>query len=84
MNSDEATAAVAALNGVEAQRYEAWPAPSGSVHDGLWYVAEVDHDEMPIDNQVWIVLPGAVVSRGVPLGNPINPPTPPADLHALS
>jgi hypothetical protein len=31
---------------------------------------------VPIDDCVWIVFPDGFVARGIPMGNPINPPTP--------
>lgn len=51
------------------------------MHEGLWYVSERDFEEMPIDDCVWIVFPDGLVARGVPVGNPINPPTPPDELR---
>ncbi|WP_156432607.1 hypothetical protein [Mycobacterium sp. M26] len=37
---------------------------------------------MPIDDCVWIVSPDGLVARGIPVGNPIHPPTLPDDLFA--
>jgi hypothetical protein len=76
MKPAEAKAAVAAELGKTPQQYRASRAPAGSVHDGLWYVSERDFAEMPIDDSTWIVFPDGHVTRGIPVGNPINPPTP--------
>jgi len=50
------------------------------VHEGLWYVSERDGAQMPIDDCVWIVFPDGLVARGIPVGNPIHPPTLPDEL----
>ena len=81
MNSSEAIAAVAAERGLSPHSYTAHQAPAGSMHDGLWYVSERDAREMPIDDSVWIVFLDGCVTRGIPVGNPINPPTPPESLR---
>lgn len=81
MNSAEAIAAVAAERGLSPHSYTAHQAPAGSIHDGLWYVSERDAREMPIDDSVWIVFSDGCVTRGIPVGNPINPPTPPESLR---
>ncbi len=81
MTPAEATAAVAAKRGLPQQSYEASPVPQGSIHEGLWYVSERDGREMPIDDCVWIVFPDGFVARGIPVGNPIHPPTPPDELR---
>jgi hypothetical protein len=83
MKPTEAKAAVAAQLGQTPQQYLASRAPAGSVHDGLWYVSERDFAEMPIDDCVWIVFPDGHVTRGIPVGNPIHPPTPPEELRPL-
>jgi hypothetical protein len=76
-----ASAAVAAKLGRTPQSYEASPAPPDSIHEDLWYVSERDGTEMPIDDCVWIVFPDGLVARGIPVGNPINPPTPVDELR---
>lgn len=81
MNNCEAIAAVAAERGLSPHSYTAHQAPAGSMHDGLWYVSERDAREMPIDDSVWIVFSDGRVTRGIPVGNPINPPTPPESLR---
>ena len=81
MKPAEAIAAVAARRGLPPQSYAASAAPQGSIHQGLWYISERDGTEMPIDDCVWIVFPDGFVARGIPVGNPIHPPTPPDELH---
>ena len=81
MNRTEAIAAVAAECGLAPQRYRASQAPQESLHDGLWYVSERDTGEMLIDDCTWIVFPDGLVTRGVPVGNPISLPTPPDELR---
>ena len=81
MKPAEAKAAVAAELGQTPQQYRASRAPAGSIHDGLWYVSERNFEEMPIDDCVWIVFNDGLVTRGIPVGNPINPPTPPEELR---
>ena len=81
MTPAEAIAAVAAKLGRTPNSYEASPAPPDSVHEDLWYVSEQDGREMPIDDCVWIVFPDGFVARGIPVGNPIHPPTPPDELR---
>jgi hypothetical protein len=51
------------------------------MHDGLFYVSERNFDEMPIDDCVWIVFPDGFVARGIPVSNPIHPPTPADELR---
>ncbi|MDP7724172.1 hypothetical protein [Mycobacterium sp. TY814] len=75
MEQAEATVAVSAERGLNPQSYEAWRAPQGSIHDGLWYVQERDVEQILIDDCVWIVFPDGLVTRGIPVGNPINSPT---------
>ena len=81
MTRQDAIAAVAARRGLSPQQFEAHIAPQGSVHDGLWYVNERDIGAMLIDDCVWIVFPDNTVTRGIPVGNPIHPPTPPNQLR---
>ena len=81
MKPAEAKAAVAAELGQIPQQYRASLAPAGSVHDGLWYVSEVDEEQRPIAACVWIVFPDGFVARGIAVGSPINPPTPPEELR---
>ncbi|MCP9274878.1 hypothetical protein [Mycolicibacterium arenosum] len=84
MNNSEAIAAIAAVaaeRGLGPHCYTAHQAPAGSMHDGLWYVSECDPEEMPIDDCVWIVFSDGCVTRGIPVGNPINSPTPPESLR---
>lgn len=84
MKPAEAKAAVAAEQGKTPQQYRASRAPAGSIHEGLWYVSERDFDEMPIDDCTWIVFPDGFVTRGIPVGNPVNPPTTPDELRPRS
>jgi len=81
MDQSEAVAAVSAKRGLPPSSYDGHPAPPGSIHDGLWYVSERDGREMPIDDCVWIVFPDGLVARGIPVGNPIHPPTRPQELR---
>ncbi len=81
MKPAEAVAAVAAKRGLPPRSYEVSPAPRGSIHEGPWYVSECNGEEMPIDDCVWIVLADGFVARGIPVGNPIHPPTPPDELR---
>lgn len=81
MRPAEAIAAVSDKRGLPPQSYEASPAPQGSIHEDFWYVSERNGEEMPIDDCVWIVLPDGFVASGIPVGNPIHPPTPPDELH---
>lgn len=75
MGPAEARAAVSTRHGPPPESFDASPAPRGSMHEGLWYVCERDGEQMPIDDCVWIVFPDGVVGRGIPVGNPIHPPT---------
>ena len=81
MARQDAIAAVAARRGLSPQEFEAQIAPPGSLHDGLWYVQERDFGAMLIDDCVWIVFPNNTVARGIPVGKPIHPPTPPDQLR---
>jgi hypothetical protein len=81
MTREEAIAAVAVRRGLPPQQFEAWKAPRGSVHDGLWYAQERDVREMLIDDCVWIVFPDYFVARGIGVGNPIHAPTPRDELR---
>jgi hypothetical protein len=45
------------------------------VHEGIWYVSERDVMSMLVDDCVWMVQPDGGVTRAVPVGNPIHPPT---------
>ena len=76
MNRLEAIDAVARERRLEAERYGASQAPSGSMHDGLWYVSERHVEDLNIDDCVWIVFSDGLVTRGIPVGNPIHPSTP--------
>lgn len=66
---------MAAENGDAPEDYRAWRAPRGSVHDGVWYLEERDGDKIMIDDCVWMVLPDGRVTRAIPVGNPISPPS---------
>lgn len=82
MTPAEAIAAVSAAQGLlPPQSYAATAAPTASMHEGLWYVSERNGEDMPIDDCVWIVFADGFVARGIPVGNPINPPTQPDDLR---
>ncbi len=81
MQPAEAKAAVAAKLEQTPQQFRASPAPLGSIHEGLWYVSERDAARMPVDDCVWIVFPDGHVTRGIPVGHPIHPPTPPEELR---
>lgn len=82
MTPAEAIAAVSAAQVLlPPQSYEATPAPTASMHEGLWYVSERNGEDMPTDDCVWIVFADGFVARGIPVGNPINPPTQPDDLR---
>ena len=81
MKTTEAKAAVAAELGQTPQQYRASLSPPGSMHEGLGYESEEDGEQRPIDDCVWIVFPDGFVTRGIPVGNPINPPTPPEELR---
>ena len=81
MKPADATAAVSDKRGLPPESYVASLAPQGSLHEGLWYVSERDGEQMPIDDCVWIVFPDGFVARGIPVGNPIHPPSPLEELR---
>lgn len=81
VNRDEAIAAVAAERGLVPRDFRASLAPEASIHEKLWYVSEVDIEQMLIDDCVWIVFPDGLVTRGIPVGNPIHSPSLPDQLR---
>jgi len=65
-----AKTAVAAATGLAEADFHARPAGGGA-----WYVWERDIMKMPIDDQVWAVLPSGKVIRAVADGHPWLPAT---------
>jgi hypothetical protein len=65
VNRKGAKSAVAAAIGLTEADFQARPAGGGA-----WYVWERDIMKMPIDDQVWAVLPSGKVIRAVADGHP--------------
>ncbi len=72
-SSAAAEAAAAVADHVGGDGWVARPAPAESVHAGVWYVTG-PADNM-IDDSIWMVLPDGTVTRAIPVGNPVHPPS---------